>query len=165
MYLGYDAPNNLAYASGPGFAARGAEGLADFTTGLEATNQDAPNITNIGHRYGAVAVAQADQYGSGSSADSVVLIGAPGPGEGIDHANDFRVGEDNVYVLNTDEDPINAAGIAGIHGSDVTDPSFGATRLDAGEGQHMSYFDPQSDAFGNLVEVITGNAQNATPHQ
>lgn len=165
MYLGYDAPNNLAYATGPGFAERGAEGLADFTTGLEATNQGEPNITNIGHSYGAVQVAQADQYGTGSSADSVVLIGSPGAGEGVDTADDFRVGEDNVYVLSSDGDPINAAGASGVHGSDVNDPSFGGTQLEAGEGNHMSYFDPQSDAYANLIEVISGNAANAARDQ
>lgn len=162
MYLGYDAPNNLAYASGPGFAARGAEGLHDFTTGLEATNQGEPNITNMGHSYGAVAVSQADQYGTGTSADSVILVGAPGPGEGIDHADDFRVGEDNVYVLNSDDDPINAAGIAGVHGSDVTDPSFGGVHLASDDGLHMDYFEPGTEDWENIIKVVTGNANHAT---
>ena len=88
MWLGYDAPDAF-YDSATlteGRAEDGGERFADAIDGLRASRPyDAAHLTAIGHSYGSTTVAHAatDHH---IDVDDIVLVGSPGAGGGVDHA-------------------------------------------------------------------------------
>ncbi|MFC6286345.1 alpha/beta hydrolase [Nocardioides sp. GCM10027113] len=174
FWLGYDTP------SGPTDVATmtesraedGGERLADALDGLRASRAEEPaHLTAIGHSYGSTTTS----YAAGDfdlAADDVVLIGSPGAGP-ADHADDFSVGEDRVYVGRDSRDLVGFLGDEGWVGKGGlglgTDPSsrdFGATRFEAenvdrgwhpGVGEaHSSYLDHDTESLWNIAQVVDG---------
>lgn len=175
FWLGYDAP------TGPtdwatlteGRAEDGGERLADAFDGLRASRADHPaHLTAVGHSYGSTTTS----YAAGDfdlAADDVVLIGSPGAGP-ADHAGDFGVGEDNVYVGRDSRDLVAVLGDEGWVGKGGlglgTDPSseeFGATRFEAEDvdrawhrntgDAHGSYLDHDTESLYNIARVVDGH--------
>ncbi|GAB3647750.1 alpha/beta hydrolase family protein [Glycomyces tarimensis] len=162
MWLGYDSPSGLPGAAFDAAAQEGGAALDRFTTGAAATNQvEGSSITQIGHSYGGVVTGYADQHGGGSAADRVVLVGAPGPGADNGTAQNFNVGADDVHVMHSDRDAINAA--TGTHGADPTSEHFGGERTEVSDREdlntldhHMYYFYDQ-DNLSELGDIVTGD--------
>ncbi len=151
-------------------AEEGAAELDAFVDGLRAGDADDPSrLTVVGHSYGATTAAIA--AAGGLDADAVVLLGSPGVGVGHDHVSELgavgAAGE--VYVAARDHDPVTWLGDdepPGL-GPDPAQASFGAQRIDAGEGtpfdaddlgpigleeNHQGYLDPGADD-GSLDQV------------
>jgi hypothetical protein len=64
----------------------------------------------FGHGYGSVALGFAGQGGRlGSQVRTVTLVGSPGAGP-IQHAREFGIGEDNVYIASSSRDPVTGLG-------------------------------------------------------
>lgn len=178
FWLGYDAPTgpfDPATAT-EGRAEDGGERLADAFDGLRASREDDPaHMTAIGHSYGSTATS----YAAGDfdlPADDVVLIGSPGAGP-ADHAGDFSVGEDHVYVGRDSRDLVATLGDEGWVGKGGiglgTDPSsedFGATRFEAEDvnrswhintgDAHGSYLNHDTESLYNIAQVVDGHGED-----
>jgi uncharacterized protein YukE len=184
FWLGYDAPDAFydPATATEGRAEDGGRRLADMVDGLRASRPDDPaHLTAIGHSYGSTTTS----YAAGDfdlAADDVVLVGSPGAGP-ADHADDFSVGADNVYVGRDSRDIVAVLGDEGWVGKGPvglgTDPSsddFGATRFEAedvdragirnwGDG-HGSYLHHDSESLYNIGLIVDGHGDqvNAAEH-
>lgn len=175
FWLGYDAPDAFYDPATltEGRAEDGGRRLADMVDGLRASRSDDPaHLTAIGHSYGSTATS----YAAGDfdlAADDVVLVGSPGAGP-ADHADDFSVGEDHVYVGRDSRDFVAVLGDEGWIGKGGlglgTDPSsddFGATRFEAEDVDrswhrntdeaHGSYLAHDSESLYNIGLVVDGH--------
>ncbi|MBD0861171.1 hypothetical protein IA539_08075 [Gordonia sp. zg691] len=167
LYLDGDLPPGLVEAASPKFAAAMAPRLELFGHELDAEiERQTPGATTtfVGHSYGGSIVGSAEQLGL--TPDRVIYASAAGTGvfdlphpDGVDR-----------YSLTFPGDPIHySQSLPGNpHGQDP-DTAPGVTRLDTGtvtiDGReylggpktHGGYWnDPDSTAFQNMVEVITG---------
>jgi pimeloyl-ACP methyl ester carboxylesterase len=156
MWLGYDTPTGLTsdLVTDPSLisAARAREWaghLGRFTDGLRTTGYG--EISVVAHSYGTVLATEAAK--GGMSVDRVVLMGSPGiPASDV---SVFR-GADVFAVRNVGD--FVSAGSA--HGTDPTDPTFGATVLGSNElnplngSPHSTYLRPGSNALGEIVKAI-----------
>ncbi|NHC21846.1 hypothetical protein G6553_01480 [Nocardioides sp. IC4_145] len=175
FWLGYDAPDAFydPATATEGRAEDGGRRLADMVDGLRASRPDDPaHLTAIGHSYGSTTTS----YAAGDfdlAADDVVLIGSPGAGP-ADHADDFSVGADNVYVGRDSRDIVAVLGDEGWVGKGPvglgTDPSsddFGATRFEAEDvdradirnwgDAHSSYLHHDSESLYNIGLIVDGH--------
>ena len=178
MWLGYDAPDAF-YDSATvteGRAEDGGERFADAIDGLRASRPDgSAHLTAIGHSYGSTTVAHAatDHH---IDVDDIVLVGSPGAGGGVDHADELGVGADHVWVGRNSEDLVAALGDhgwVGAHtlggaglGNDPSEDDFGAHRFQAEDvtrsgwhrdtGQHGNYFNVDTESLYNIGRVVDG---------
>ena len=175
FWLGYDAPDGVTDTAtmGEGRAEDGGRRLADAIDGMRAARgEDRAHMTAIGHSYGSTATS----YAAGKfdlDVDDVALVGSPGAGPS-DHASDFSVGKDHVYVGRDSRDLVAVLGDEGWVGKGGiglgTDPSsrdFDATRFEAervdreghrGVGAaHSSYFASDSESLYNLGKIVDGH--------
>ncbi|MEZ5150230.1 alpha/beta hydrolase [Rhodococcus zopfii] len=138
--------------------------LAQFLSGLDA-RQDNPNVTAIGHSYGALVTGLA--LAQGAPADAAVFLGAPGIGTG--DVDDLGLPPGSAFLVEADRDPVADAGTFG------GDPSFldGLTRLSSDAGidgsgashsgstGHSAYLNPGTMSSYNVALVVAGLAGQA----
>jgi pimeloyl-ACP methyl ester carboxylesterase len=179
-WMGYDAPSgelttlegllDLGGVSRELKAEEGGHLLADFVDGLRATDQgDRSHLTVIGHSYGSTTAAHA--AADGLSEDSLVLIGSPGAGGGVDHVSGLDAPAGQVFVGSGDHDPVTWLGRDGDvgMGHDPAQDDFGAVRFpvdspqfhleDPGQAltNHTSYFADGSRSLDNLSAIVNGD--------
>ncbi|MCR5977876.1 hypothetical protein GDN83_09040 [Gordonia jinghuaiqii] len=155
-----------------------APGLVEFGRELDRTlDAVAPDAktTFIGHSYGGAVVGTAEQLGL--NADRVIYASSAGTGV-LDGPWQNPNPDVERYSLTAPGDPVHFSQSAGgsQHGGDP-DSTPGVKRLDTGlygsgehDGElvwgpsgHGNYWnDPASDAFANMVKVITG--EDPTPY-
>ncbi len=125
---------------------------------VSATKQEySGDITIVGHSYGSLVVGQS--LLAGTTVNNVVFIGSPGVG--VNNVEGFPPGAaDRYFAGEVDGDPVAQLE---RFGDAPTDPDFGATVFDAGNGnslnplgRHSEYFD-DGDAIGNLATIIQGS--------
>ncbi|NYI06733.1 alpha/beta hydrolase [Allostreptomyces psammosilenae] len=153
---------------------------APVTAGAGQPADPAPgrpaNSTVIGHSYGSTVVGYALTHGCRTAhrpVDRAVLLGSPGVGHHVAHAADLGLGRDRVWAATAENDLIRhaidplyplAKGSA-IHGTDPTDPVFGARIYTVPPGDpafsetgavpaHSQYWDSQ--ALDTLAGIVTG---------
>lgn len=148
LWIGYDAPNNSHEwrVLGNKFANDGGDILyADICASNAARDVWAGDGSHFsgnyifGHSYGSTATSFAGR--DGRLADhirAVTLLGSPGAGP-LQHASDFGIGADNVFVASSSFDPITALGgrspeqsgriLGQGRGIDPAMDSFGAVRI------------------------------------
>lgn len=156
-----DAPfNHYATENGPA--------LADFShavrreVGAVAPQAD---LTVIGHSYGGATVGRAEL--EGLDADRVLHVSSAGAGAGVDELGDYPVADRDRYALTDDDDPIQYTQGANLgdgvgHGADPdqlfveleTGNYDDGTEID--DGAHSAVFTEDSDAWDNMVQLITG---------
>lgn len=125
QWLGYDPPDTIVHAAvemGAG-ADRAAEDLNRFVDRLRSALPDGSRRTIIigGHSYGAVVAATAASQGT--SADTLVLAGAPGvPVRSVDEMtlNGAKGSTGSVFVAANTFDPVRVGSLA----DDVVDTTF-----------------------------------------
>lgn len=115
-WIGYDAPQtpggeDLRAALAGGWdvghdilAAAGAQDLARFYDGLNATHQGPLNLTAIGHSYGSLTTGMALQVPGDHGVDNALFYGSPGI-----HATtpgDLGLPNGHVFTMQTPDDPI-----------------------------------------------------------
>ncbi|MFD3810761.1 alpha/beta hydrolase [Rhodococcus sp. NPDC058639] len=136
--------------------------LSGFLDGLGASRADAPDITVVGHSYGAVVAGLALQQGA--DADAAVFLGAPGIG--TDDVRDLGLSEGAAYLVEARWDAFADVGTFG------GDPSFldGLRHLPSGAGTsatgepltaitgHSSYLQPGSTSSYQVAAVVSGAA-------
>ena len=107
VWLGYDAPLDLAAVAGDGRAAAGAAPYDHFLAGLRATRLGPPaRLTALGHSYGSLLVGLAARRPGGTGADDLVLIGSPGTGAA--HASELGVAPGRVWAGAAEKDPVSS---------------------------------------------------------
>ncbi len=182
-WLGYDAPDNplgdldLVGVTDDRLAREGGALLGAAVAGLRAARDTPVHLTAVGHSYGSTTVAQG-AAGPGVDADDLVLLGSPGPGGGIDGADDLGLDPGHVWVGTASSDPVGHLGGQGWLGGGPLGPDpageeFGANRfraedrdrqvgVDWSSDQHGGYWDPGSESLDNLVQITTGDADEVT---
>ena len=166
VWLGYDAPDNLAAATGAGPARDGAPSLREFTHGLRASHEsgDGPNLTVIGHSYGSTVVGHADRDGTGGlGADNIIVAGSPGMG--VDSADELSIDEGNFWTAMADDDEIRF--VPGwILGTNPVNEGFGGTRIaNGGASGHSGYWTADSESLRNQGYIVTGNEHMVTTRE
>ncbi|MGD6751862.1 alpha/beta hydrolase [Streptomyces sp. BH105] len=155
-WVGYTTPVGLGPDAATGrLAEAGAPRLARFAQGLTAAG--APKPTVFCHSYGSVVCGLA---ASRLPAADLVALGSPGL-----HADSVAElhTRARVWAARDDSDWIGKVPnveLFGLgHGTDPTDPSFGARRVPAERAQgHTGYFAPGTDSLRAFADIATGAA-------
>ena len=176
FWLGYNTPEGAIDwdTMTRGRAEDGGALLADAVEGLRASRPDDPaHMTAIGHSYGSTTTSYA-AVDHDLAVDDVVLIGSPGAGP-ADSADDFSVGEDNVWTGRNSGDLVAVLGDEGwVHtpgglGMDPSSEDFDANRFEAESTErgsirnfddHSRYYDPDSESLYNLGRIVDGDYGN-----
>ena len=153
-WVGYTTPVGLGPDAATGrLAEAGAPRLARFVQGLTASGAPRPSV--FCHSYGSVVCGlSAAQL----PASDLVVLGSPGLR--ADEVAELRTTA-RVWAARDDSDWIgNVPNIElfGLgHGTDPTDPSFGARRVPAhGADGHTGYFAPGTDSLRAFTRIATG---------
>ncbi|MEJ7799371.1 MAG: alpha/beta hydrolase [Ilumatobacter sp.] len=159
-WTGYDTPHAPAFtplvleAVSDRQAAIGGARLRSFADGIRI--QSTATLTLVGHSYGSLTVGNAMQHGA--SVDRVVFMGSPGVG--TDRVTGFPTGGASEYFASEIKGDI----VADLEwfGPNPTDPDFGASVFDSGDGdgldpfaRHGEYYD-DGIAIENLATIVTG---------
>ncbi|MEE4025065.1 alpha/beta hydrolase [Gordonia sp. PKS22-38] len=186
-WIGYDAPSgaDTGAVAFSGAAEDGGNRLASDIEGFVAARDqmglgqgegaaDKLDVHLIGHSYGSVTTGWAADDGRlAGDVDTITLIGSPGAG-GAATAEEFGIGEKNVYVGSASDDTVTflggtAGGYPGLGGlgTDPATTDFGAERFRAeggdttlGIGSHTSYYQRGSESLDNLAEIASGHGED-----
>ncbi|WP_165436145.1 alpha/beta hydrolase [Amycolatopsis suaedae] len=107
-------------------ADKGAEKLASFNQGINASRSDDPHLTALGHSYGSLTTGIALQHNTG--VDDAVFFGSPGISDAPDipispdgvnnEIKDLKIPQGHAYNLEADGDAVADIGKTGRFGSD-----------------------------------------------
>ena len=173
-YLGGRFPTGrlaagVADAADARYALQMAPRLVAFSEDVERRAGAMP-VTYLGHSYGGSILGTAEHFGL--TADRVVYVEAAGAGVGVQDPSDWHNRNPAVlrFSITAPGDPIGLVqGIPfGSHGADP-DRMPGVIRLDpgrrltgapmAGPSSHSDVLNEPSDAWRNILAVITGDRQ------
>ncbi|MET0238155.1 MAG: alpha/beta hydrolase [Kibdelosporangium sp.] len=146
-------------------AQEGAKKLAPFLNGIDASRNNDPNLTALGHSYGSTTTGIALQQNTG--VDNAVFYGSPGLG--TNDVDKINVPTGNAYYIEARNDPVGDLGYFGIdpshmeginHASakEVTLPD--GRQLSESTG-HSAYMDDRSTSQYNLSVVVGGMPERA----
>jgi hypothetical protein len=174
-YLGGHFPTGrlaagVADAADARYALQMAPRLVAFSEDVERRAGAMP-VTYLGHSYGGSILGTAEHFGL--TADRVVYVEAAGAGVGVRNPSDWHNRNPAVlrFSITAPGDPISLVqGIPfGPHGADP-DGLPGVIRLDAGRrlsgapmagpSAHSDVLNEPSDAWRNILAVITGDRQH-----
>nr|WP_157528545.1 alpha/beta hydrolase [Kibdelosporangium sp. MJ126-NF4] len=116
-WLGYEPPSggeNPQDLLGEGLARDGANRLAPFLNGIDASRDKDPHLTALGHSYGSLTTGLALQQKTG--VDEAIVFGSPGLGTS-DPAK-IQVTPGHLYNIEADEDFVADLGHPAGHGAD-----------------------------------------------
>lgn len=170
-YLGYEAPQDIAQVTDIGYARKGADKLAGFLNGLDASRErgagDA-HITVAGHSYGSTTSGMALTKVNDGVVDDLIQFGSPG--SGVQDVSEFNLPKGHAWVSATDykQDMVQGIGDDGRFGKNP-DTMEGYNHLsgDVGEGdgsfypfsKHGGYFNKGSQALDDISRVIAGEGR------
>jgi pimeloyl-ACP methyl ester carboxylesterase len=181
-YLGGPFPRGnpvtgLVDAANPRYALDIAPRLVAFSEDVDRTVDDTGRpipVTYIGHSYGGSIVGTAEALGL--TADRTLYVAAAGAGVGVDDPSDWHNRNPDVlrFSMTAPGDFIEAVqGVpGGPHGADpdempgvirLTTGHYDDGRLMAGPQAHSDILNWPSDAWRNILAVITGDSE--TLHQ
>ncbi|TGD86273.1 alpha/beta hydrolase [Mycolicibacterium sp. CH28] len=178
-YLGGRFPTGsllagIADAADARYALEMAPRLVAFSEDVERRAGSTP-VTYIGHSYGGSIVGTAERFGL--TADRVIYVEAAGAGVGVHNPGDWHNRNPAVlrFSMTAPGDPISL--VQGIpFGSHGTDPDRvpGVVRLAsgrrltgvpmAGPSTHSDVLNEPSDAWHNILAVITGDRAHIRTH-
>jgi pimeloyl-ACP methyl ester carboxylesterase len=170
LWRGYVAPTTVARAVRKEDAIQAAKPLADFVHQIQGENPSA-HYTVIGHSYGSVVAGEAAAR-HGMHPDDLVFAGSPGVS--VRHASELGIPPEHVHAGLHSQDPIrDAADVLSVDfGGNPVHPRFGGQVFPAetpgvsfaGQGgmAHRSYFEPVSEALGNIARIAAQQPVAAT---
>ncbi|WP_369020940.1 alpha/beta hydrolase [Streptomyces californicus] len=159
-WVGYTTPVGVGIDAATGrLAQAGADRLTRFTEGLTADGLPEPAV--FCHSYGSVVCGLAAHR---LAVTDLVVLGSPGM-----RADDVAGLRTNARVWAAKDptdwiDNVPNVRFAGLgHGTDPTDPAFGARRVPAGEARgHAGYFAPGTDSLRTFVAIARGTGARGT---
>jgi hypothetical protein len=156
-WLGYDSPDGLIPAGADVAAACSAvPALADLVAGSIPPEA---RMVLVGHSYGSVAVGAA----LGVKAVEAVAVVLGSPGTGAVHATELGPAG-SVWAARAQGDPIGVVPEV-IHGSDPTDPEFGAVRFSTGSASGHGldqYLGEGTESLRNVALIAAGREDEVT---
>lgn len=172
-YLGYEAPQNIAEVTDIGYARRGADKLAGFLDGLDASRErgagDA-HITVASHSYGSTTAGIALTKVDSGVVDDLIQFGSPG--SGVQDVSEFKLEKGHAWVSATDywQDMVQGMGDDGRFGKNPAKmPGYNHLSGDVGDNvdksqfypfrKHSGYFNEGSKAFDDISRVIAGRGK------
>ena len=172
-YLGYEAPQNIAEVTDIGYARRGADKLAGFLDGLDASRErgagDA-HITVASHSYGSTTAGIALTKVDSGVVDDLIQFGSPG--SGVQDVSEFKLEKGHAWVSATDywQDMVQGIGDDGRFGKNpVKMPGYNHLSGDVGDNvdksqfypfrKHGGYFNEGSKALDDISRVIAGRGK------
>ncbi len=168
-WLGYEAPQwDEWYDLGGRFvtseesARAGAESLAGFYRGIDASRQADPHLTALGHSYGSTTTGLALQQATG--VDGAVVFGSPGLG--TSHVADLQVPQGQLFRIEARDDGVADAGTFGLFGIDPShvdgivglsakEATIGAETFEESTG-HSQYLRTDTTSQHNIAAVVVG---------
>lgn len=178
-WLGGDMPDGVARDAPFNHYARDmAPALADFSRDVRQeldrspAADNRPSTTYLGHSYGGATVGLAETHGL--DADRVLHVASAGMGHGVDDPSDLPESQSGVnrYSMTAPDDfigmtqgrgwgddighgadPDDFPGTDRLHTGDFSDDGG---RIDGPVAAHSDVFTPQSDAWLNMLAVLTG---------
>ncbi|MPZ66585.1 MAG: hypothetical protein GEU83_14095 [Pseudonocardiaceae bacterium] len=141
-WIGYQAPQQYGDSGLAGQAEAGADDLAEFNRGINASRADDPHLTAIGHSYGSTTTGMAVQQ-PGTGVDDVVVIGSPGMG--TSDVEDLNVPAGHTYAVEARGDYVADFGRFGADPNQME----GVTNLSAREEETVD---------GEQLSETTGHA-------
>jgi hypothetical protein len=174
-YLGGPFPTGqlavgVADAADPRYALRMAPRLVAFSEDVERRAGSVP-VTYVGHSYGGSILGTAEHFGL--TADRVIYVEAAGAGVGVQNPSDWHNRNPDVlrFSITAPADPIGLVqGIPlGPHGADPDRlpgviPLATGRRLTGGPmgglSSHSDVLNEPSDAWRNILAVITGDREH-----
>jgi alpha/beta hydrolase family protein len=173
-WIGYQAPQadvgEIIFGDdsvmSDGSALRGADKLAPFLNGIDASRLDDPHITALGHSYGSTTTGYALQNGTG--VDDAVFFGSPGVG--TSDLNKLQVPDGHLYNIEGDFDPVADSGQFGPDPGLMDGMNQLSARAETGpfgpmteSAWHSYYLVDNSTSQLNMAAVITGLPDMAIP--
>ena len=172
-YLGYEAPQNIAEVTDIGYARRGADKLAGFLDGLDASRErgagDA-HITVASHSYGSTTAGIALTKVDSGVVDDLIQFGSPG--SGVQDVSEFKLEKGHAWVSATDywQDMVQGMGDDGRFGKNPAKmPGYNHLSGDVGDNvdksqfypfrKHGGYFNEGSKALDDISRVIAGRGK------
>lgn len=172
-YLGYEAPQNIAEVTDIGYARRGADKLAGFLDGLDASRErgagDA-HITVASHSYGSTTAGIALTKVDSGVVDDLIQFGSPG--SGVQDVSEFKLEKGHAWVSATDywQDMVQGIGDDGRFGKNPAKmPGYNHLSGDVGDNvdksqfypfrKHGGYFNEGSKALDDISRVIAGRGK------
>ncbi|MFG3285152.1 alpha/beta hydrolase [Streptomyces sp. NPDC048111] len=158
-WVGYTTPVGVGLDAASGrLAEAGAGRLARFTEGLDAVG--APDPVLFCHSYGSVVCGLAARD---KDLDAVDIVALGSPGMRADTAAEFGTGA-RVWAAKDPSDWIDDVPhveFAGLgHGTDPTDPAFGARRVPAADAVgHTGYFAPGTESLRSFAAIALGDVR------
>ena len=173
MWLDYDAPPSPIRAASTHRAHMGAEALASFTEGINASRAasggNEPHQTLLGHSYGSTTAGFAADHARAGVIDDLVLFGSPG--SGVQDAREYNLGTGHAYVSAVDShDWVQGMGPDGAFGKNPTGmPGMHHLSGDAPGTQglnnvnpfarHSAYLAEGAPALEDMGAVIAGQGK------
>ncbi|MEO9198214.1 MAG: alpha/beta hydrolase, partial [Antricoccus sp.] len=162
--MGYDAPDTLTAAVSPEYGKYAAAALSADLLGYDTANLavdgKSPNLTVIGHSYGAylsgLALSESTPDGL---VDNFIYLGAPGLG--VEDLSELNVDQENVYGVINGLDPVPELGNASnAVGGDFGPSPYADIGLEGLKGTYLKgapfgvhdYYG-ESDVLEQLAEV------------
>ena len=141
-------------------AEKGGEKLGDFYKGINASRDDDPHMTALGHSYGSTMTGYGLQQ-EGHGVDDAVLFGSPGAG--TNDVKDLGLPEGHAYRIEAKDDKVADLGrfggdpshLDGMTGLSAKESEAGGQKLTEVTG-HSSYFTPDSTSQYNMSTVVAG---------
>ncbi|MEU9117287.1 alpha/beta hydrolase [Streptomyces sp. NPDC048483] len=156
-WSGYTTPVGLGPDAATGrLAEAGAPRLNRLLAGLDATGVPAPTV--LCHSYGSVLCGVAAPAMAPGTASDLVFLGSPGTR--ADTAAGLHTTA-RVWAARDATDwiaDIPHTRLLGLgHGTDPTDPAYGARRVSADRAEgHTGYFAPGTDSLDNFADITLG---------
>lgn len=173
-YLGYEAPQNIAEVADIGYAQKGADKLAGFLNGLDASREAGPagdaHISVAGHSFGSTTAGIALTKVNPGVVDDLIQFGSPGAG--VQDVSEFKLEKGHAWVSATDieQDRVQGMGDDLRFGKDPAKmPGYNHLSGDVGDKidesqpyafqKHGGYFNEGSKALDDISKVIAGRGK------
>ena len=173
-YLGYEAPQNIAEVADIGYAQKGADKLAGFLNGLDASREAGPagdaHISVAGHSFGSTTAGIALTKVNPGVVDDLIQFGSPG--SGVQDVSEFKLEKGHAWVSATDykQDMVQGIGDDGRFGKNPAKmPGYNHLSGDVGDKidesqpypfqKHGGYFNEGSKALDDISRVIAGRGK------
>ncbi|MEO7351885.1 MAG: alpha/beta hydrolase [Marmoricola sp.] len=165
-WLGYDAPqwDGVVFPSqsvaSDDLARSGGDDLAGFYSGINASREQDPHLTALGHSYGSTTTGFALQH-EGTGVDDAIVFGSPGLG--TSDRDDLHVPDGHLYRIEARRDPvadlaqfgIDPTWLDGVDGLSAKDAEIDGIEYQESTG-HSEYLDDGTTSQHNIAATVAG---------